>query len=50
MSKPNQKSYTVYFFTLQGKNSVQDKIISTFDFFQKEFIGNNLNILLKYLS
>ena len=44
MSKPNQKSYTVYFFTLQGKNSVQDKIISTFDFFQKEFIGKEIDL------
>ncbi|MGN6983979.1 hypothetical protein ACTHSL_03010 [Neisseria sp. P0008.S010] len=44
MSKLNMKKYTVYFFTLQAKNSVQDKIISTFDFFQEEFIQKNIEL------
>lgn len=44
MSKLNMKKYTVCFFTLQAKNSVQDKIISTFDFFQEEFIQKNIEL------
>ncbi|WP_308860807.1 hypothetical protein [Neisseria mucosa] len=44
MSKLNMKRYTVYFFTLQAKNSVQDKIISTFDFFQEEFIQKSIEL------
>lgn len=44
MSKPNVKKYTVYFFTLQSKNSAQDKIISTFNFFNEEFIRKNIEL------
>lgn len=44
MSKLNVKKYTIYFFTLQSKNSAQDKIISTFDFFNEEFIQKNIEL------
>lgn len=43
MSTPNAKIYTVYFFTIQAKNSAQDKIISTFDFFKNEYIEKKID-------
>lgn len=44
MANLNNKTYTVYFFTLQAKNTAQNKIISTFDFFQEEFIEKQIDL------